>query len=176
MLLGLLNVLVKLGSRIETTTQRGLTRRWPVCSRTFSAGEHHMIGSWMPPKHLFWVSTVLWSLELVLERRYHSRSLYLCEIPGTSWYCHFCVKCSGNRSGKFLLTILAFYNQPRIEVWTQHFRRSGSMLEAIFPDNVLSKLATQTQLKTMDLIEAELPGWVLRETVRRRCPQGSGAY
>lgn len=50
----------------------------------------------------------------------------------TSWYCHFCVKCSGNRSGKFLLTILAFYNQPRIEVWTQHFRRSGSMLEAIF--------------------------------------------
>jgi hypothetical protein len=30
------------------------------------------------------ISTVLWSLELVLERLYHLCSLYLCKIPETS--------------------------------------------------------------------------------------------
>lgn len=35
------------------------------------------------------------------------------------------------------------------------------MPEAILPNKILSKLATQAQLKTLNLIMEELPGWIL---------------
>ena len=49
----------------------------------------------------------------------------------------------------------------RIEIWTRDFRRSGLMPEAILPDKVLSKLAAQARLKTVNLIVEEVPGWIL---------------
>lgn len=49
----------------------------------------------------------------------------------------------------------------RIEIWTRDFRRSGLMPEAILPDKILSKLAMQARLKTLDLIMEEVPGWIL---------------
>ena len=49
----------------------------------------------------------------------------------------------------------------RIEIWMRDFKRSGLMPEAILPDKVLSKLATQARLKTLDLIKEEIPGWIL---------------
>jgi hypothetical protein len=49
----------------------------------------------------------------------------------------------------------------RIETWTHDFRQSGLMPEAILPDKVLSKLAMQARLKTVDLIMEEIPSWIL---------------
>ena len=41
------------------------------------------------------------------------------------------------------------------------FRRSSLLPEAILPDKILSKLVTQAQIKTLDLIKEEIPGWIL---------------
>jgi hypothetical protein len=67
----------------------------------------------------------------------------------------------GPRHGDHLEACRNALGSWRIEIWRRDFRQSGLMPEAILPDRVLSKLATQAQLKTLDLIMKEVPGWIL---------------
>lgn len=67
----------------------------------------------------------------------------------------------GPRHGDRLKACRNALGSWRREIWTRDFRRSGLMPEAILPDKILSKLATQARLKTLDLIMEEVPGWIL---------------
>lgn len=70
---------------------------------------------------------------------------------------------NGPRRGDRLEVCRNALQSWRIEAWARDFRRSGLMPEAILPDKMLSKLATHARLKTLDLIKAEAPGWILAE-------------